>query len=195
MQIATGFAKGRKLIYPTLQHKHHDRIRPTKAIVRQAIFNTLRPYIEGARVADLFAGAGSLGLEALSAGARHVVFVECDPAVLRYLRANCQPFGDRISLVQGRIPGILKRLSGMRFDIVLADPPYRQGLGPRTLEAVVDLDLLAPGGLFVLEHSKQDRVTSCDGLSLLRQKVHGDTVITVYQRSNDMKQSHAAEAR
>jgi 16S rRNA (guanine966-N2)-methyltransferase len=99
--------------------------------------NVLRPVIRGARVLDLYAGSGALGLEALSRGAAHATFVERDARVLRFLRENIAALdvADRVTVVAGDALAYVERLDEGAFDIALADPPYGQGLATRLLQS------------------------------------------------------------
>jgi 16S rRNA (guanine966-N2)-methyltransferase len=175
MRVRSGLLKGRELVYP------RSGLRPTKDITRQAIFNILADRVAGARVCDLFAGGGSLGIEALSRGARSAVLVERDPAVLRCLARNAAGL-DNAEVVRGTIPAALKRLAGREFDIILADPPYRKGLVGESVAAVVQLELLAPGGLLVVEHAAAEPPVAPGGWQVFRQAKYGDSLVTIIRR-------------
>jgi 16S rRNA (guanine966-N2)-methyltransferase len=175
MRVRSGLLKGRELCYP------RSGLRPTKDITRQAVFNILADRVAGARVCDLFAGGGSLGIEALSRGARSAVFVERDAAVLRCLVQNVAGLADA-EVVRGTIPAVLKRLAGRRFDIVLADPPYRKGLVGESVAAVAELDLLAPGGLLVVEHAVSEPPAAPEGWQVFKQARYGDSLVTIIRR-------------
>ncbi len=175
MRVRSGRFKGRELSYP------RAGLRPTKDITRQAIFNILADRVGGARVLDLFAGGGSLGLEALSRGAARAVFVERDAATLRHLRANIAGI-EEAEAMRGSLPGALERLAGQDFDIVIADPPYRKGLVDECVAAVARHGLLAPGGLLVIEHAAAEKPTPHAGWSVVRQAKYGDTLVTIIRR-------------
>jgi 16S rRNA (guanine966-N2)-methyltransferase len=155
MNITTGHLKGRPL-------RAAGTHRPTKDKVRQAIFNVLADRVAGARVLDLFAGTGALGLEAFSRGAQRVDFVEQDRSACAALHANLAALGGAAT------PAVLRAhredaLSFVRrcatrgqYDLVLADPPYVQHDDQRNwaseiLTAVDQSPLLAPQGVLVLE--------------------------------------------
>ena len=156
-------------------------LRPTKDITRQAIFNILADRIAGASVLDLFAGGGSLGLEALSRGAARAVFVERDAMVLRCLRANLAGIAEA-ETVRGSLPGALARLEGQEFDVVIADPPYRKGLVGESVAAVAARGLVAPGGVLVVEHAAAEPPAAPEGWSVLKQAKYGDTLVTIIRR-------------
>lgn len=175
MRVRSGLLKGRELVYP------RSGLRPTKDITRQAIFNILADRVAGARVCDLFAGGGSLGVEALSRGAQSAVFVERDPAVLRCLTQNVAGLA-QAEVARGTIPAVLKRLAGREYDIVLADPPYRKGLVGECVTAVAQLDLLAPGGLVVVEHAAAEPPVAPEGWQVYKQARYGDSLVTIIRR-------------
>jgi len=122
--------------------------------VREALFSALvsRDAVGGARVADLYAGTGALGLEALSRGAATVTFVENSPAALDALRANIAALGagGEVTAVRADVTAWLRRAPAGAFDLVLADPPYDAPELPRLPERA--LRLLAPGGTLAVEH-------------------------------------------
>ncbi len=122
MRIIAGEFRGRHLVAPP-----DRRARPTADRVREAWFSILQPDLRGARVVDLFAGSGALGLEALSRGAARVDFVEVSKASLEALRANVAALDveDRVTIHRADALRFAERLRPMAFDIALADPPYR----------------------------------------------------------------------
>jgi 16S rRNA (guanine966-N2)-methyltransferase len=121
MRIVGGLYGGRRLVVPK-----DARVRPTADRVREAWMSILGEALHGARVLDLFAGSGALGLEALSRGAASVTFVELNPASLRALDQNVTTLGveDAVTVHRGDSVRYAERLPEGSFDIVLADPPY-----------------------------------------------------------------------
>lgn len=177
MRVIGGTLRGRPLRAP-----RGDRTRPTADRVRESVFDLLGPLAPGARVLDLFAGSGALGIEALSRGASHATFVEKRRDALRTLRANLDSLG-----LSGRsevLPGDVMRSSiwsAEPFDLVLADPPYTAAaddvvrrVGP----------ILAPGGVFVLECSSRTSVPTSETLAVWKSRRYGETQITLYLESN-----------
>jgi len=169
-RIVAGFAGGRRLAVPPGRGT-----RPTADRVKEALFSRLAadPGLAGARVLDLFAGAGGLGLEAGSRGAAAVTLVENDPAALRALRANVRVVeaaagaDDRpeITVVAERVERLLSRPPAAGFDIALLDPPYAVDVGP-ILTALAGGSWLRPGATVVAERSARDpALTWPDGLS------------------------------
>ena len=131
-------------------------VRPTSGRVRQALFNMLRGLVQDAIFIDLFAGTGSVGLEALSHGARQVYFVEHDRRALKILQANirrCDMVG-RATIVAAPLPQALQRLPApLQADVVFLDPPYASDLAEVTLAALAERQLLAAHGVLVWQHT------------------------------------------
>jgi 16S rRNA (guanine966-N2)-methyltransferase len=124
MRVIAGEFRGRRLRPPP-----DRRVRPTADRVREAWFSILGDALVGARVVDLFAGSGALGLEALSRGAAHATFVELHQASLATLRANIADLDveNRVAVRRGDAIRFVERLSAAAFDVAFADPPYRTG--------------------------------------------------------------------
>jgi 16S rRNA (guanine966-N2)-methyltransferase len=151
LRIVAGQLKGRRLKTPA-----GDTTRPTSDRVREALFGVLGGRVVGARVADLFAGSGALGLEALSRGAARCLFVERRRNVLRVLRANIAALdmevSSRVLMADAAAPSD-RLLTEAPFDLVLADPPYGRGFVARLTRLGARPGFLAPGGLLVIEHA------------------------------------------
>lgn len=122
-RIIAGEFGGRRLLLP-----EDSRVRPTADRVREAWMSILAAELQGARVLDLFAGSGALGLEALSRGAAHVTFVELSPKGVAAIKANAGALGggatERVTVRRGDAMRFVRRLPAGSFDVVLADPPY-----------------------------------------------------------------------
>jgi 16S rRNA (guanine966-N2)-methyltransferase len=130
-----------------------DRVRPTPDRVRETLFNWLAARVEGARVLDLFAGSGALGLEAASRGAAEVILVESDRQALSVLEANRQAVDDdgRATVVRGSAWSFLKRGSPAPFDLVFLDPPYGAGRAGQAAQALERVGLLSAGARIYVE--------------------------------------------
>ncbi len=184
MRVIAGRYGGRRLVAP-----RGAGTRPTADRVREALFSMLGS-IEGARVLDLFAGTGALGIEAISRGAGAAVFVERDRQALTALRANLAALrllGERDDgdgpRVEVRARDALAALAediehGRTYDLVFLDPPYAQAahLGPRLAEMLPGV--LSPEGLAVVEADR--RAPLWIDLPLRRQRRYGDTSITIH---------------
>src|SRR5262245_66289707 len=146
LRIIAGRAHGRRLRAPG------GPTRPTSSLVRGALFNMLehRGWLAEARIVDLYAGSGALGIEALSRGARSVLFVESSANVVRTLRVNVarSGFADRADVMAASAERALRTLErlGRQVDGVIADPPYGQGRVQPLIDDLARGDLLGPGG-------------------------------------------------
>lgn len=160
LRIVAGRARGRKLRVP-----RGVAVRPTAERVREALFSILGDRCDGAVVADLCAGTGALGLEALSRGAQRLVCIERSPAVAAVLRENIAAVDlQGAEILVGDARRVLPRLGreGLRFDLIFLDPPYKQRLFVPLVRAVFAEGLLAPEGLLVVEHPA-DMVSPLEG--------------------------------
>lgn len=182
VRIIGGSAGGRRLATP-----RGAATRPTTDRVRESLFSILGGPPEGTRVLDLFAGSGALGLEALSRGADHTVFVDQAPAALEVLRANLRSlgFGDRATVLRADALRALPRLerAGERFGWIFVDPPYASGLADAVLERLGTGDLVAAEGVVAVEHDRRRSPAQRSGV-LIRddQRRYGDTVLSLYRR-------------
>ena len=156
-RVISGSARGRRLAVP-----EGTATRPTSDRAREGLFSSLLSLLdlEQARVLDLYAGSGALGLEALSRGAAGVVFVESSPGVLPVLRENLAAVGlPGGRVVAGSVPNVLGGPPPARFDLVLADPPYvtpdDEVVG--VLERLSEGTWLSPGAVVVVERSSRGR--------------------------------------
>ena len=178
MRVIAGQWRGRKLVTPG-----GIATRPTADRTRETLFSMLSSRLgsfEELRVADLFAGSGALGIEALSRGAAFACFVEQDRAALDAIRANLSALGgtDR-SIV--RATSALKLPRNENFDLVLADPPYGNGSGTAAARAVADAGFIALGGWLAIETARGDPV-SCDGLVTEAERDVGRARLTLLRR-------------
>ena len=182
MRIIAGAYKGRRLVAP-----RGETTRPTADQVRIALLDTLMPWLPEARVLDLFAGAGGVGLEALSRGAAHATFVERDARAVHALRANVTTLGvERAArIVRDDVRRALSTLrrEGGRFDVVFLDPPYDADDVATTLEALAERDVLADGGVVVAQHlTKRAPAASFGALAAFRTRRFGETTLTFFRR-------------
>lgn len=156
--------------------------RPTSERVREALFNALEAAgeLRDARVLDLYAGSGALGLEALSRGAADAVFVESDRRAVQVLKANVTALGLGGSVRSGPVETVLAQPAGEPFHLVLADPPYSVGAGRigAVLVALAEGGWLAEDGLVIVERALRDGEPEWPaGFRPLRTSRYGDTAL------------------
>ena len=177
MRVITGSARGRKLVAPAGQD-----VRPTSALVKEAIFSAIQFEIEGARVLDLFAGSGQLGIEALSRGARECVFVENAKESLAVLRSNLAstgPWGGA-RVVASDALNFLRGYSGQAFDIVLLDPPYASGIIVECLRLIAGQ--MSERGVIICETDERTQPPGEVGaFTLKKQYRYGKTYVYHYR--------------
>ncbi|MGQ9708755.1 MAG: 16S rRNA (guanine(966)-N(2))-methyltransferase RsmD [bacterium] len=171
VRILSGKLKGRRLDYP------RSGLRPTKGVTRQAIFNILGQRLSNARVCDLFAGAGAMGMEAVSRGAKGVVFVEKSPLLCGYLRENVAGVNG-VKVIKGDVRRVVPKLAEGGFDVVFADPPYNQGLVQKTVELVFKYRLLVRDGILIIEHCRNELPLAPEGSRIIRQERYGESMVT-----------------
>ena len=179
-RVIAGEAGGRQLAVPAGRDT-----RPTSDRAREGLFGTVLSImgsLAGARVLDLYAGSGAVGLEALSRGARHVLLVESGDRASRVIRQNIEAIGlSGAELAAGRVAQILARgPSGGRYDLVFADPPYALPGDEVTamLSALADRDWLAPGALVIVERAtRSGPITWPDGFAPDRARRYGEATI------------------
>jgi 16S rRNA (guanine966-N2)-methyltransferase len=157
MRIIAGAWRGRPIEAPP-----GLATRPTADRIRETLFSMLASRLgsfEELRIADLFAGSGALGLEALSRGAASAAFVESDTKAAAIIRRNAEKLGaaDRVRILGGSALSLPRSES---FDLILADPPYAPGSGSAAVAAVAAAGWLAPGGWMSIETSRHDDVES-----------------------------------
>jgi 16S rRNA (guanine966-N2)-methyltransferase len=190
MRITGGQASGRILKVP----KGFD-VRPTPDLVKQAVFNRLGERIVGANVLELFAGTGALSLESLSRGAAHAVCVELARRHAQAIHANLALAALAPGSLEVRVQDVFTALgqlaaNGSKFDLILADPPYgEKNVGRRSRSLAQQLlddarltQVLSPGGIFVLGHTKRDTLEIPPAWNETKMLKHGDSVMRFLER-------------
>lgn len=179
MRIIAGACRGRTLKPPTWQG-----LRPTSDRLRGTLFNVLAPRIQGARLLDVYAGTGAVGIEALSRGAAQVTFIDSDrraAALIADNLARCA-IAEGYAIIRASAARAMETLrrspSFVPFDIIALDPPY----DCEAAEALAGVEtLLAAGGLVVFEHARRAPVPQVLGpLALTRDLVSGDSALAFY---------------
>jgi 16S rRNA (guanine966-N2)-methyltransferase len=160
------------------------RVRPTSDKVKQALFNILGQRTEGSLFLDLFAGAGGIGIEALSRGAARVTFVDASRDSWNVVKQNIEQTGfqDRAEAVLARAESFIKKQMG-QYDIVFLDPPYADAMQP-LLELIAGAGILKSESIVIAEHfKKQPSPEQAGSLTLCRQAKYGDTVLAFYKHT------------
>lgn len=171
MRIIAGSLKGRRLTPPSW-----DGLRPTSDKLRETLFNILQTRVPGARVLDGYAGTGAIGIEALSRGAAHVVFIERDRRAIALIEANlgaCR-VSEGYTIECGDVATVLAKAD--LFDLILLDPPYDIQTFDAALAAAAPH--LAPDGIVVVERATRRNIEVPDMLTRMRDVVSGDSTLT-----------------
>ncbi len=177
MRISGGEAKGRTLDFPSRSTQ-----RPTTDFLREAVFNLLGAQ-SGRTFLDVFAGSGSVGIEALSRGAREAAFVEKSKVLAAVIQKNLSRLGyaDKGRIITADFQSALRDLykKNCRFDVIFADPPYNEGYIARTLRTLEEYPALAPEGVLVLQHSVREEATAPgEGWSVEDQRRYSENLLT-----------------
>lgn len=188
MRISGGTAKGRRTASKNLFTKTlaGERVRPTSSKVREALFDIVRNRIEGARFVDLYAGTGTVGIEALSRGAGYAFFVEPNELLVGMIKKALQDIGflDEAAVLKGRADEFLLKaaLRNERFDIFFIDPPYQSSEIETILPLIGEKGLLSENGLVIVEYFfKKNLPDKAGSLTINRTYRYGDTMLTMYK--------------
>lgn len=184
MRVIAGTLRGR-----TLKAPKGLATRPVLARVREALFNMLGD-MSGARVLDLFAGTGAIGIEAVSRGAASAVFVDSGAGQCAVIRENLSMLGIGGEVIRADVFRAIDRMAveGRVFDFVFADPPYELGYSAKALEAVCTRGLLASRGIMALTVRKTEALPHlAGGCALMLDRRHGDTRLLVYGKESSQR--------
>jgi 16S rRNA (guanine(966)-N(2))-methyltransferase RsmD len=191
MRISGGTVKGRRTSTRSLLKKKPagERLRPTSSKVREALFDILGDRIVGVSFVDLYAGSGTVGLEALSRGAARAIFVEPGELRIRTMKRCVDDFGfqDRALIIRGKAEEFLERASdrGKKFDIIFVDPPYGSEEIGRVLPVIGEGEVLERDGMVIVEHFFKKEVPATAGkLKMTRSYRYGDTTLTFYDKAD-----------
>lgn len=182
MRIVAGKFRGKQLDTPKT-----DAIRPTADRVREAVFSIIGsrigPNLDGVHVLDLFAGTGAMGLEALSRGAAHCIFVDTGIAARGLIRGHIESFGlggqTKLLKRDATDLGPVERLKPA--DLVFADPPYGQGLGEKALISARAGGWIASGAMVVLEERKDVEIAAPEGFEIVDRREYADMAVTLME--------------
>ncbi|MFP4020152.1 MAG: 16S rRNA (guanine(966)-N(2))-methyltransferase RsmD [Halanaerobium sp.] len=179
MRIIAGKAGGLKL----KSLKGRD-VRPTLDRVKESMFNIIAFYLPGTEVLDLFAGFGSLGIEALSRGAKRADFVEINKSHLKIIEDNLKKakLYEQAALYKQDVYVYLKTCS-QKYDLIFMDPPYEKKMTAEAVELIVEKNLLKEDGLIISEKSASEKAAEFDGLSIIKNKRYGNSLLTIYKKN------------
>jgi 16S rRNA (guanine(966)-N(2))-methyltransferase RsmD len=180
MRIIAGKYKSRLLQMPKTR-----AVRPMQDRIRESIFSILSGRCIDARVLDLFSGSGSMGIEALSRGAREVVFVEHNSICAQTIHANLKALEVKGAVTVMKTDALMAIMrlgaKGQLFDVVFLDPPYHKGLIEKCLRAIDGCGIITNSAIIVAHHFKKEAVPERSGcLRMNRQNVYGDKLISFY---------------
>jgi 16S rRNA (guanine(966)-N(2))-methyltransferase RsmD len=181
IKVIAGLARGRSI----KSFKDDLSVRPILARIKKSLFDILRNDLPDCCFLDLYAGTGAVGIEAISRGAKHTMFVDADSKCVNIIKENLKylRFEDKASVYQANILGGLSGLKGP-FDIIFMGVPYKDknklplSLVAPTLEVVVKADLLKDSSLIIAQHHKKEGVASTDKFDVVREETYGDTVVS-----------------
>lgn len=182
MKIIAGQAKGRKL--KTLEGR---KIRPTSGRVKEALFNILSTIVVGKEILDLFAGTGSLGLEALSRGASGATFVDKDKDAFKILCSNIKllEFEERSKTFFMDAFRAVKKFGRekKKYDIIFIDPPYGNNLYEKILIGLIDEEIVSKDGMIIVEHPSSKKLKDNYKCFIkVKSQKYGNTLISIYTK-------------
>lgn len=182
MRIISGSRKGL-----TVKAVPGMTTRPTTDKIRESLFQIIGPYFEGGVMLDLYGGSGVVGMEALSRGVDHVIFVDKDPKAVRVIKLNIESAGfqKQAEVYRNDAGRALKAVirKGKKFDLIFLDPPYAKHQLNNDLKTIDENSLLHDDGLIIVEHSKDTNLQeNFHNFDLWRSDHFGITTITMYKR-------------
>lgn len=175
MRVISGKYKGKKL-----QGFDIEGTRPTMDRVKESLFAMIQNNVKDSICLDLFAGSGSLGIEALSNGAAKCYFIDKSREIIQILKQNLKDIENGV-VVEKDYEKALQDLQGMKFDIIFLDPPYQKHLINSSIELLLKYDLIKDQGMVICEYETEKIQTS---LKLLKEKKYGNKIIKIYQKEN-----------
>lgn len=179
MRVISGKARGKKLL-----SQQGLNTRPTLDRVKESLFNILQPRIENAKILDLFAGSGALGIEALSRGAEFAVFCDDNDSAYKIIKKNIE--GARVTeqadVLNEDYAIVLKQLQNKKseFDIIFLDPPYRTDFALNSLKIILEYKLLANEGIVIIEtddKNLKEKILNIDGIEIFDERKYGKVIL------------------
>lgn len=193
MRIISGKYRGKKLLSPK-----DDRVRPTTDMVKENVFNLLGGDVVDSSFLDLFAGSGAIGIEAISRGAKRVVFVDKDRESMDYVRRNLTLIGESAETMTSNYLSAINRLKGNKFDIIYVDAPYDMHIIDDVLTAIKSNEILTLNGQVIYESlAKTNQKSVLTDYELAKSRKYGSVVIDIYRpisiENNKITDSNAKE--
>ena len=161
-----------------------DGIRPTMDKVKEAIFGMIQDYLDDKLCLDLFAGTGSLGIEALSNGASYVYFVDEMKSAVNIIKSNIEKIKcENCTIIHNDYMSCIKKFNenGIKFDIIFVDPPYGKIKIKTVIDKIIKHDLLNENGIIVCEYEDESLEESYEYLNLIKYRKYGKTYISIYK--------------
>ena len=174
LRIISGKYKGK-----VLKGYNIEGTRPTMDRVKESIYGIIQGYVKDSTVLDLFAGSASLGLEAISNGAKKLVLIDNNKKVTDIIKSNIKSFDDDIEVLTMDYKKYLKT-TDERFDIIFLDPPYRAGLMNKALRIIEERNIINKNGIIICEFENIKIKTS---LELIREKRYGSKMVCIYNKN------------
>ncbi len=180
MRVVSGNLRGMKL--NTIEG---DSTRPTRDIVKEALFSIIQMEVPEAIFLDLFAGSGAIGIEALSRGAKEAIFIDSNPKCIAIIRENVKKgkISDVSRIYNTDYQTALKKLQAEKIDIIYVDPPYNKNMGVDAIEKISEYDILAENGLIIIETDTNEEVPEEIGrYERVNYKRYGRNILSFYRR-------------
>lgn len=180
MRVISGRARG-----ITLKTIGGDSTRPTKDMVKEALFSVLTQYVQGSKFLDLFAGSGAIGIEALSRGAEIAYFVDINPECIKIINYNIEKtkLSNISKVIKGDYKYILNEIRNEIFDIIFIDPPYNKDIGIDAINIISNNNMLKPDGILVYETDSEEEIPNEIGnYERFKYKKYGRNVLNFYKR-------------
>ena len=173
MRVISGKYKGKKLNGFDI-----NGTRPTMDRVKESLFSMIQNYIKGSAVLDLFAGSGSLGIEAISNGAKSAYLIDNNIKLINIIKENTRDMNEEIHILKGDYKDILKLIKEIKFDIIFLDPPYKLNLVNDCINKIHEYDLLNKNGIIVCEY--EDEKIYTEYYKLIKEKKYGKKSIKIF---------------
>ena len=181
MKVISGSLKGRNI-----KGYNIEGTRPTMDRVRESIFGTIQNYVKDSIVLDLFAGSGSLGIEALSNGARYCYFVDNNKEVIKVLKDNISTFNitKTSNIIQEDYKQALNHFKdkNIKFDLIFLDPPYKYQVIEEIINYITEYDLLSKNGLIICEFQLDKLQEKYEDLTLIKSKKYSDKYVYIFKK-------------